>query len=209
MTNKLAVWLETRRNASTMLVTASSLEGIAPWGYRENSEGSFEYSREDGKFFRLGGFLVKANREVPGWTQPMLEELTGPGVIVLVTDGERFIVTAREEPGNSPNKKHMLLGPTLQASESNLQAAHGGKAPPRAELYSNEKVQWFVQPGDGGRYFNKTNRVGILQVEPQSFNGELMPNETWASKQELIAAFSNGDVNPHLAECLAVALLIG
>lgn len=123
MTN-LMLWLAERREQSTMAVSSGSLAGIEPWGYRENQNSDFEYSREDGKFFRLAGFKVTTNvREVFGWTQPMLQELTGPGVIILVTDGENFLVTAREEPGNSPDKEHILLGPTLQASESNLTGA--------------------------------------------------------------------------------------
>ncbi len=208
MKTQLEKWLEEQRANSTMVVSPGSLDGIEPWAYR-NNDGRWEYSRSDGKFFRLAGFYVQTgSREVAEWNQPMLEDTTGPGVLVLVTDGHHCLVTAREEPGNPYDKNHILLGPTLQASESNLRAAHGGKLPPRAELYGNEWVSWGIMPADGGRYHNKTNRIGVLykKKEVNAYKGGNLNNEFWASFADLYIALTKGDVNPHLAECLAFAL---
>lgn len=208
MKTQLEKWLEEQRANSTMKVNPGSLNGIEPWEYKDNN-GQWEYSRSDGKFFRLAGFQVQTgSREVSQWNQPMLEETTGPGVLVLVTDGHHCLVTAREEPGNPPDKNYILLGPTLQASESNLTASHGGKLPPRSELYVNEWIEWGIMPADGGRYHNKTNRVGILykKREVNAYKGCNLKNEFWASFSDLYAAIKTGDVSSHLAECLALAL---
>lgn len=71
-------------------------------------------------------------------------------------------------------------------------------------------MDWFIIPGDGGRYYNKTNRLGILTCKRNDVPGvdTLLKNEFWASKAELCEALRNGDVNPHLAEAMAAILVM-
>lgn len=198
--------LEEARNNSKMEVLPCSLGELGGgWGMKADGSG---FGREDGKFFDLAGFKVYGSgREVPGWGQPLIKE-EGVGVVALICDRNRnFILATRQEPGNPANKRHVLLGASLQASRGNLEQAHGGKLPPRAELYKNSQVVWIDATGDGGRFFGKTNRLGVLVVRSVEDVG-LLPNEMIMSKQELRDALELGEVNSHAREVIALAMVL-
>ena len=197
-------WMAQIRAASTMEVVREDLDNLSPWGTQMadlDDKRLAIFGRGDGKFFRLAGFRVgkTTQREVPGWTQPMFDEI-GQGFTILVCDvmGFRFIISAREEPGN---EAYVLLGPTMQASRGNYEQAHGGSAPPRAELYNDPRVRWAEQPQDGGRFFRKSVRIGILETDLDEI--ELLPNERIFTQVELRDAIRIGACNPHLVEAFA------
>lgn len=107
-------WLEQQRAASQMVVTPRSLTGrkMRPWGFKPDGV----YARDDRRFWWLLGVLVEhAVREVPWWYQPLIKKI-GDGVVCLgvSADGERVLLTARQEPGWGAAK--VRLGPPLQAS---------------------------------------------------------------------------------------------
>ncbi len=97
-----------------------------------------------------------------------------------------------------------MLAPTVQASKSNLEAAHSGKRPPRAELLDKYPVTWVEIPQDGGRFFGKVNNYGVVEVEE-----EIIPltNERWFTREELREAYLSGDVNEHLTQALMGAII--
>jgi hypothetical protein len=133
-----------------------------------------------------------------------------PGIVVLVANKERsqFLVSAREEPGNPPDKNYILLGAPLQASIANLEQSHGGKLPPHAELYNDQNdydIVWEFQSQDGGRYRNKVNKIGIVTTNPTFVVPN--PNDVVVSRQQLQQALANGDCNSHLAEALGHAMM--
>src|SRR3989339_1378063 len=202
--------LGARRTASEMRVTTVPLVEVGGgWGMQE--DGSFR--RSDNKFFHMSGLSIQAKREVPAWGQPALTEM-GSGVYVLVTDEacSRFLVSMRQEPGNPSKKGHILLGPPLQSSKSNYEAAHGGKKPPRSEFYEDGRMVWLDAPKDGGRFVTtetNCNRLGILTLPREEFDA-LVPtgDELVMTRDELKEALLTGECNAYLRESVGVAILL-
>jgi len=88
------------------------------------------------------------------------------GVLCQRRDGVmHYLLYAKYEPGNLIN---LQLSPTLQATESNLHQAHGGKKPRFAEYFEDGgrgKVLVSVRGvEDGGRFYKKTNRCMIVEI---------------------------------------------
>ena len=201
-------WFEAQQQASLMSVTETSLLEAKGWGMQDG--GAF-YGRNDGAFFLLAGVSIQVGggqREVVSWQQPMLQE-TGVGVVVLVkVEGEDlYLVQTKAEPGNDADGC-VLLAPTLQASESNLAQAHGGKAPPRADIIvprlKTTKVVAMRQ--DGGRLHHKVNKHAMIEV-PHSVIGVLNSSERLFTRNELRQALRESACNEHLAQVLAIAFV--
>ncbi len=196
-----ADWLTEQRGRSTMQVDKTSLVSATDWGMQDQGA---RFGRHDGKFFNMVGVgVTTAVREVMGWNQPMLQEV-GEGALALLRlrDIGHYLIAARAEPGNSSDGR-VLLGPTLQASKSNLERAHGGSLPPRAEFVQAEGVRWVRMPKDGGRFFENHNYGSVIEVDYL----EPLSNERWFSRTELAEAISAGECNTHLRELLALAFV--
>ncbi len=197
-------WLTERQLASTMETARIPLDQVGGgWAMQAD-----RFGRPDGKFFALVGTKVSTGggeREITSWGQPLIEEL-GPGVIILVADeSDRFLIQAVIEPGN-PTVGHVLLGPTMQASISNLQQAHGGRRPHRAELFDRHSAATarFVQ--DGGKFDGKVNQYMVLNLLASGIS-EVHPNERWFTRAELRQALWAGALNEHLLQALALAFV--
>lgn len=190
-------WLQQQRENSTMAVQRRSLfrGRLAPW---HNNWKNGTYSRTDGKFWWLAGFLVQVfggGREVKWWAQPLIEK-DGDGVIILVVNaaGTKVVLTARQEPGWGEAK--VRLGPSLQASASNLAAAHGGTKPPGADLF--EAAVKSRIPQDGGIFYRLWNWLGYVVVDETTY--DLQANERWFTREELLQAFQEGETSSHLLQ---------
>lgn len=190
-------WLAQQRAASTLAIQRRSLFWwrLRPWGINW-----FKgiYGRRDGTFWWLAGFLVTVfggGREVKFWTQPLIEK-DGDGVIILVVNdiGSKVVLAARQEPGWGEAK--VRLGPSLQASESNLKAKHGGTKPPGAELF--EQAVKARIPQDGGIFYQLFNWMGYVYVKEAEY--KLKANERWFTLEELRAAFFAGETSSHLLQ---------
>lgn len=198
-------WLAERRAAATMDVEEVELDrilgaqGTKDWGMVVGNVG-----RWDLKFWRLIGARIHAKREVTAWEQPMVEVLGGPGVVALACDPNMhsYLLQAKAEPGNK-TLGHLLLAPTLQASKANLEAAHGGKRPPRAELLDGREIRWteFVQ--DGGIFRGKVNGYAVVLVAEHMVTS-LREDERWFNVGELANAVKAGECNEHLLQALAL-----
>jgi len=191
-------WLEEKQQESPMKVAEINLENMNGW-----KTSLVSVRRLDSGFFKLLGFRITSaiKREISSWDQPMVVE-TGKGVVVLVYSSTKgVLLQAKAEPGNdSPGC--MLLAPTLQTSKSNLEAVHGGKKPPRADLITDQ-VKWFSLCQDGGRYFKKRNNYAIVTVDVDT---DIVPteNERWFSLPELMEAIIGGHVNEHLNQTFSL-----
>lgn len=197
-------WLAKQRANSQMSATVVPLSEAQPWGLQDEG---VRYGRPDRTFFNLVGVHVVAQREVREWNQPLLQEV-GEGVVVLLrssSDADHFLVAARQEPGNTTKAGQVLLGPPFQTSRSNLEQAHGGKRPPRAELLEGQEIKWMELTMDGGRYIGKVNRYAVVEVDPDSLT--IADNERWCSRAELRETLLAGDLNEHLALVLLLAVL--
>ncbi len=204
--NKWENWLANQRKKSGMTVEEISLMSVdKPWGIQETGN----YGRIPEAFFNIVGAKIQADREVPAWSQPIIKEF-GKGVVALVKskieEGDtKFLLTARQEPGNSADKSYILLGPTIQASESNMSQAHGGKRPPFAELLDKcgNSVTWTELPQDGGKFLNKTNKYAVVEIIAEEAKKIVLPsNVRWFRESEIQAAFFKGEINEHLLQAL-------
>lgn len=203
-------WFDGQVAASTMRVEEVSLSEVGGgWGLQDEGQ---RFGRQDGKFFDLVGVkITTGEREVRSWGQPLLREASGPGVVVLGyrpypdQDGAKYLVSAKPEPGNDTSGC-LILAPSLQASLSNLEQAHGGKRPPRAELFDQVSSEgWRTLRKDGARFLNKTDRYAVMEVEPDI---ELTPNERWFTMGELLEAADEGLLNEHLVSALAFGVFL-
>jgi oxidase EvaA len=193
--NNWEKWIISKQTESTMEVTAIDLSEIRGWETDSKS-----VHKPDNSFFRVIGINIAptVQREIKSWDQPALEE-TGEGAIVLAFSKiKKVLLQAKAEPGND-SKGHVLLAPTLQASKSNLETAHGGKKPPRAELVS-KKTKWTAFCQDGGRYLKKRNNYAIVEADT------VLPtiNERWFTIFELKQAIQKGYANEHLLQAYAL-----
>lgn len=193
-------WYETTASASAMSVKLKPLSETSDWLF--HNDGTFR--RADGKFFAVSGAEISAEssgREVARWDQPLLVEV-GEGAVVLIKQRGRYLLQVKAEPGVSTP----LLAPTIQASASNLAAAHGGKRPRFAELLDTHSVRWISVVQDPGRFHGKVNRYGLVDL-PTSIKLELNNLERWFSVRELKQVVQLGKCNSHLAQALVVAWL--
>lgn len=195
-------WFAEQAANSTMSVSRIPLAEVNGWGMQD--EGAC-FGRPDGKFYALVGLRVSVpkpgQREVTTWDQPMIVEY-GEGVVALAIDGGgRFLISARVEPGI---EGHIVLGPTLQASRANLDQAHGGLRPPRAQIIYNCEQADARFKADGGKFFHKENEYYVVHVH--GF-GPLLGNERWFTRRELNEAAADGLLSEHLLQALALHLL--
>lgn len=199
-------WLAEQRAASEMEVEETDLDQIlGPQGTKDWGMVAGDVGRWDQTLWRVIGARIRAKREVHALEQPMVEVLGGTGAVVLVCDPNThsYLLQAKAEPGNRAKRRYVLLAPTLQASRANLEAAHGGKRPPRAELLHEREITWtrFVQ--DGGIFRGKENDYAVILATEHQV-GELRPDECWFTRRELKEAVLAGECNEHLLQALAL-----
>ncbi|MFC1597922.1 NDP-hexose 2,3-dehydratase family protein [Patescibacteria group bacterium] len=201
-------WFTQQQGESTMNVEIIPVRDAEPWGLQEDG---LRFGRPDGGFFNLVGLHVKVpkpgQREVPQWKQVILQE-TSVGAVVLIKAREQplYLLATKAEPGNTTLPGHVTLVAPLQASRSNLEQAHGGDRPPRAELMG-DKPQLVDGPRDGGRFIGKVNGYAMVEVEKDTI--VLRPNERWFTPHELLEAWHAGVLNEHLVHVLCAYLLEG
>lgn len=203
-TENWQIWYEEQIKKSQMDVKRIPLCDTEGWDMQADGD----FGRPDGAFFKFVGTHISVGdkqRELAAWDQPLVKEV-GEGVVVVVKSKgqDLFLVQAKLEPGNNPDNGYIMLNAPLSASKSNLEAKHGGKKPPRAELY-NDKTQLCPLPQDGGKYLQKTNHYGWVEVDLEDI--EIGENERWFSRSELREALVAGYVAEHLSQAILVCIL--
>lgn len=161
-------WLEEKRAAYQVNTEEIGINNLDKWQIDSNTG---NIAHESGKFFTITGVRISGakGREVLSWTQPMIKqnECGILGIICKRINGVmHYLLYAKYEPGNVPN---LQLSPTLQATASNLKQAHGGKKPMFSEYFEDggrgKVLVSVVEVEDGGRFYLKTNRCMIVEVD--------------------------------------------
>ena len=199
----LSEWLAERQAASSMTTDTLPLGELVQWETTSDM-----VRRRAGGFYQVIGVDVKVpregQREVMGWDQPMIQDLSGPGVIILVVDtDDRVLVHAKAEPGNA-SSGCVLLAAAIQTSLANLNQAHGGRKPPFSELLGGN-LCLTRQTEDGGRFYKKVNHYGWVEVNASQVT--LTEDHRWVSLNELKQAVRDGHANCHLRTALLGYLL--
>lgn len=179
-TDQILSWMKSQNEevvSNIMQIPISELRG---WSYRDD-----RIRHNSGKFFSIDGIHIRTNyRNTPEWDQPIINqpEIGFLGFIVKKFNGVlHFLLQAKIEPGNL---NIVQLSPTLQATRSNYNRVHGGKAPTYLEYFNGEKDVLILvdqlQSEQGARFLHKRNRNIIVEVgEDEEL--EVKEGYIWAS----------------------------
>ena len=188
-TESVLLWLESKRETSSLSVKTIPLEMLDQWRFNEETNNLFH---ESGKYFNIGGIRVSTNFGfIKSWDQPIIyqSEVGILGIIARKFKGvQHFLMQAKAEPGN-PNI--VQLAPTVQATESNYTQVHRGRTPLYLEYFLNHTNSKILvdqlQTGQGARFFKKKNRNMIVEVNEDIKSHELFCWLTLWQLKELLA----------------------
>lgn len=165
-------WYNERLNHDNSEEKIASLKNLEGWNFNQNGF----ISHESNAFFKIIGLQIRNqnSREILNseWDQPILQEKDNVGGLLgllrtKINDLPHYLIEAKYEPGNY-NK--ILLSPTLQATFSNINRAHGGRSPNYYDFFSDYEESssylfnnWLTE--DGGRLYKKRNLALVKEVE--------------------------------------------
>lgn len=161
-------WLESKRKSHSVKVEEVGINTLEGW---KTDTKTGNVLHDSGKFFSIIGIKVEGakNREVVSWNQPIIKQCECGilGILRKKIDGiMHYLMWAKFEPGSIVNPQ---LSPTLQATDSNLKLAHGGKKPLFAEYFENggkgKTIVSVVNVEDPSRFYLKTNRCMIVEIQ--------------------------------------------
>ena len=205
--SSLVRWLEYQRAQSGFSAELIGLREVRRWG--PDKQGNIVH--ESGQFFSIEGVRIQfsAGREVASWDQPIFNQKDG-GILAIVCRqvGEQieFLLFAKSEPGNIGA---LQLAPSIQATWSNLNRAHGGSLPPLADLLLDDAPVRVVYKAfhneEGGRFWRKSNSNQLVLLNGDGNDLDLDENRfIWASLSQIkgLMLFDN-IVNPFVKTILA------
>ena len=175
-------WLTEIRACAEIDCQPCALSSVPGW-----ERDTHELRRRDGRYFRIFGVEVESDaREVPGWTQPMVQPVeTGIAAFVTRRIGGllHFLVQARMEPGVW---NLIELGPTVQWLPG--VPTDEDQAP-----YLLEEVitgtagvvrHRSTQCEEGGRFYRYATENIVLELDPAD-DRPAPPNYTWVTLSQL------------------------
>lgn len=161
--DRIISWLTALKCSVEMSVRRKPVDRLTGWRLTGDS-----LAHESGRYFSVIGVEVRAeNREVVGWSQPLLEHF-GVGLCGFLTqerDGVlQFLVSARVEPGN---RDIVEFGPTI--ARSGVPEGQTMTPAPFAEFFSGSEgtsiVFDTIHSEEGGRFYHFQNRYMIVELD--------------------------------------------
>lgn len=205
-------WFLNKKKMSELLIEDIAMNEMSGWIIDKDTG---NISHISGEFFQIHGVRVSTStREVSStWDQPILEQVGYDGGLLglirkRINGVPHYLCQVKEEPGNYGK---VQISPTLQATFSNLNQAHGGKRPLFSDLFVNRYSQeginvlfdaWLAE--DGGRLYLKRNR-GILMEVDETIDVNI-PNDNfiWLSLYQIKQLLKEDAwVNPHVRGIIA------
>lgn len=175
-TQSIMEWVQEMNKKFVVNVKEIPMEPGDFWFYNmengtiENRKGSF-FSIRGIKYYRRDGVYSE---------QPIIyqREIGFLGIICKEIDGIMyFLMQAKVEPGNV---NCVQISPTIQATKSNFQQAHGGKVPNYFSYFENSKKYDIIfdqiQSEQGMRFYKKRNRNIMIRVDEDI---EVLPAFKW------------------------------
>ena len=165
---------------------------------------------ESKQFFKVKGVETKGafGREVNSWTQPILTQKHG-GVLAFISRqtnkfGTQFLIDAKIEPGDDSIIK---ISPSFQATQSNMNRAHGGKRPHFYDIVMQKKgaelIYYTIHNEEGARFWRKSNWNVIVKLKNPFDKRVKGSNYKWVSLKQLKKlALRNRCVNPFVKTIL-------
>mgnify|MGYP001211466640 FL=1 len=201
-------WVKTRQKKVKSKSKIINLNKCKDWYLDKN----LNLQHKSGQFFKVKAVETKGavGREVKSWTQPILTQKHG-GVLAFISRqtkkfGTQFLIEARIEPGDDSILK---ISPSFQATQSNMNRAHGGKRPKFYDIVIQQKgaklIYYTVHNEEGARFWKKSNWNVIVNLNNPYDKRIKGGNYMWASlKQIKKLALKNRYVNPFVKTILFI-----
>ncbi len=201
-------WVKERQKKVKTISKLINLNQCSDW-YLDKNNNLYHKSHQ---FFKVKGVVTRGavGREVKSWTQPILTQKHG-GVLAFICRqtkkyGTQFLIDVRIEPGDDSILK---ISPSFQATQSNMNRAHGGKRPKFYDIIMNNKgaelIYYTIHNEEGARFWKKSNWNVIVKLKnpyDKRIKGE---NYRWVSfKQIKKLALKNRYVNPFVKTILFI-----
>ncbi|MFI6765218.1 NDP-hexose 2,3-dehydratase family protein [Streptomyces sp. NPDC050355] len=177
-----------RRHSLTARVLPVPLADLRSWSMTEDGA----LTHETGRFFRVVGARDLSDPKQP-LEQPLIEQREVGMLCLFVTqfDGEfHGLITFKFEPGTPDG---IEVAPTVQATRSNYEAAHGGTRVPAAEIALSEEACTLadaVQREQESWFLGKVNRnrIILLDIAEAVEIARTVPESRWVPIPVLLAA---------------------
>ena len=199
-------WVKTRQKKIRTISKIINLNKCKGW-HLDKKNNLYHESRQ---FFKVKGVETKGafGREVNSWTQPILTQKHG-GVLAFISRqtkkfGTEFLVNAKIEPGDNSIIK---ISPSFQATQSNMNRAHGGKRPIFhdivIQLKNAELIYYTIHNEEGARFWKKSNWNVIVKLNNPFDKRIKGKNYKWVSLTQLKKlALRDSCVNPFVKTIL-------
>lgn len=170
-------WLTAQRRRSDLCVERLPITGCPDWAWDGTS-----WRHVQGRYFSVVGVAARIGTERL-IEQPMIDqpEIGVLGFLVRCTGSAReWLLQAKTEPGNVLGTQ---VGPSVQATLSNYQRVHGGRATPMIECFIGQPPvgtrRWSdsLQSEQGDRFLGKYNRNALVEL-PRGHPG--IAADAWA-----------------------------
>ncbi|BCL25315.1 NDP-hexose 2,3-dehydratase family protein [Streptomyces aurantiacus] len=164
-------------------------------GWTRDADG---IGRIDGRFFRVTGVTVEAgNREVTGWSQPLIEPCgTGVAAFVFRRIGgvPHILVHAKTEAGHLDT---IELAPTVQCVPANWAPERAEDRPPFLDLVltaaeGHGAHYATVHSEEGGRFLNARIRYLFVPADEDEAPVDAPPGYHWATAGQLNSLTAHG-----------------
>ena len=181
-------WLKRKNLKSKMKVKKVNVVELKDW-YNDGKGNLFHKSKQ---FFEIRGVKITSahKREVSSWDQPILTQKHG-GVLAFISRqtkkfGTQFLIDAKIEPGDDSILK---ISPSFQATQSNMNKAHGGKRPKFydiiMQLKGAELIYYTIHNEEGARFWKKSNWNVIVNLKNPQDKRIKGKNYKWASLKQI------------------------
>lgn len=199
-------WLDDRRSINHMLVKRVGLATLSEWAM--DDEGFLAH--RDHRFFRILGIEVGGDsREVPSWSQPILDNQESGiiGLLVRKRAGRReFLLQAKADVGNRPT---VQLGPTVEFTPANYQ--HNVKLP-KPFLFDcfnggGFPVLWENRQAEEGARFYREDHLHRILLCPEGEELPLPEDFRWLTEDEVRFFLHLGETVNSCARSILACLL--
>ena len=174
-----------KTNIKTKLV---NFENCKDWYFDKNKN----ITHKSGQFFKVQAVQIQGanKREVVSWSQPIFTQKHG-GVLAFISrftnkNGVEFLLEAKTEPGDNSDIK---VAASFQATQSNINKAHGGKRPKFYDIVIKQKGAKIIYQAshneEGARFWKKSNINLIVQLTNPYDERIKGKNYKWASLKQI------------------------
>ncbi len=199
-------WRENLIKKSKVSSKLINFNEVKDWS--SDSDGNIHH--KSGQFFTLKGVRTKGaiGREVQTWDQPILTQKHG-GVLAFLAreteeNGIQFLLEAKTEPGDDGDVKFC---PSYQATQSNINRAHGGKLPELSNIVLNnggaKLIYATAHNEEGARFWKKSNINVIVQLKNPFDKRVKGESYKWVSYSQIKRlSLKNNIINPFIKTIL-------